>query len=55
MKKKNKVLLVGWDAADWKMIDKLMAAGLMPAMKKVVDNGVRGRFATLGAASSVAD
>jgi len=47
MKKKNKVLLVGWDAADWKMIDKLMAAGLMPAMKKVVDNGIRGRFATL--------
>lgn len=47
MAKKNKVLLVGWDAADWKMIDKLMAAGLMPAMKRVVENGVRGRLATL--------
>ncbi len=45
--KKRKVLLVGWDSADWKMIDKLMDAGLMPALKKVVDNGVRGRFATL--------
>lgn len=44
---KRKVLLVGWDAADWKIIDKLMDAGLMPAMKRVVDNGVRGRLATL--------
>ena len=25
-KKKNKVLLVGWDAADWKIIDKMMEA-----------------------------
>lgn len=47
MAKKNKVLLIGWDAADWKIIDKLMDAGLMPAMKRVVDNGVRGRLATL--------
>ena len=46
-KKKNKVLLVGWDAADWKIIDKMMEAGLMPAMKRVVENGVRGRLATL--------
>ena len=44
---KNKVLLVGWDAADWKLIDKLMANGLMPAMKSLVDNGVRGKLATL--------
>jgi predicted AlkP superfamily phosphohydrolase/phosphomutase len=46
-KKKNKVLLIGWDAADWKIIDKLMDAGLMPAMKSVVERGVRGRLATL--------
>lgn len=46
-KKKNKVLLIGWDAADWKIIDKLMDAGLMPAMKSVVEKGVRGRLATL--------
>ena len=45
--KKNKVLLIGWDAADWKIIDKLMANGLMPAMKKLVDGGVRGKLATL--------
>lgn len=47
MAKKNKVLFVGWDAADWKLIDKLMDNGLMPAMKRVVDNGVRGQLATL--------
>lgn len=45
--KKRKVLLVGWDAADWKMIDKLMAEGRMPAIKSVIDRGVRGRLATL--------
>jgi len=47
MKKKNKVLLIGWDAADWKIIDKLMENGLMPTMKKFVDSGVRGKLATL--------
>jgi predicted AlkP superfamily phosphohydrolase/phosphomutase/tetratricopeptide (TPR) repeat protein len=46
-KKKRKVLLVGWDAADWKLIDKYMADGLMPAIKSVIDRGVRGRIATL--------
>ena len=45
--KKNKVLVVGWDSADWKIIDKLMSNGLMPAMKSIVDNGVRGKLATL--------
>jgi predicted AlkP superfamily phosphohydrolase/phosphomutase/lipoprotein NlpI len=47
MKKRSKVLLIGWDAADWKIIDKLMDSGLMPAMKSLVDEGVRGRLATL--------
>ncbi len=45
--KKNKVVVVGWDSADWKIIDKLMANGLMPAIKSIVDNGVRGKLATL--------
>lgn len=47
MKKRSKVLLIGWDAADWKIIDKLMDSGLMPAMKSLVDSGVRGKLATL--------
>ena len=37
MKKKNKVLLIGWDAAEWKIIDKLIADGLMPTMKKFLE------------------
>jgi predicted AlkP superfamily phosphohydrolase/phosphomutase/tetratricopeptide (TPR) repeat protein len=45
--KKSKVLVVGWDSADWKIIDKLMANGLMPAIKSIVDNGVRGKLATI--------
>ena len=44
---KRKVLLIGWDAADWKIIDKLMAEGLMPAFKSLVNQGVRGNIATL--------
>ncbi len=47
LKSKRKVLLIGWDAADWKIIDQLMENGLMPAMKSLVDRGVRGRLATL--------
>lgn len=45
--KKNKVVVVGWDSADWKIIDKLMSNGLMPAIKSIVDNGVKGKLATL--------
>lgn len=47
MKKRNKVLLVGWDSADWKVIDKLMAQGKMPALKSLIDSGVRGKIATM--------
>jgi predicted AlkP superfamily phosphohydrolase/phosphomutase/tetratricopeptide (TPR) repeat protein len=46
-KNKRKVLLIGWDAAEWKIIDQLMDNGLMPAMKSLVERGVRGRLATL--------
>jgi len=42
-----KVLLIGWDAADWKVINPLMDAGLMPALQSLVDKGVKGKMATL--------
>lgn len=45
--KKNKVLLIGWDAADWKIIGPLMAKGQMPALKKIIDNGVYGNMSTM--------
>ena len=45
--KKAKVLLIGWDAADWKIIRPLMDAGKMPALQRMVEGGVSGRLATL--------
>jgi len=43
----KKVLLIGWDAADWKLINKFMDEGKMPAMKSLVERGVMGNLATL--------
>lgn len=42
-----KVLLLGWDAADWKMIDPLMDQGQMPHLKRLIDRGVMGNIASL--------
>jgi predicted AlkP superfamily phosphohydrolase/phosphomutase/tetratricopeptide (TPR) repeat protein len=43
----SKVLLVGWDAADWKVINPLMDAGKMPNVQRLVEHGVAGQIATL--------
>src|SRR5919204_6931706 len=43
----QKVLLVGWDAADWQVILPLLQAGQLPCLQRVVQNGVRGNLATL--------
>ncbi len=43
----RRVMLVGWDAADWKMIHPLMDAGYMPTVKRLVETGVMGNLATL--------
>ncbi len=43
----KKVLLIGWDAADWKVIAPLVEEGKMPNMKKFLDEGVMGNLATL--------
>lgn len=43
----SRVLLVGWDAADWRMIDPLITAGLMPTTKRLIERGVRGNLASL--------
>jgi len=47
MKKNKKVLLVGWDAADWKIINPLLDEGRLPALEKLVNGGVIGNLATL--------
>ena len=44
---KKKVLLVGWDPADWKFITPLMDSGLMPHLSRLVDGGVMGNLASL--------
>ncbi len=43
----RKVLLIGWDAADWKAINPLLDAGKMPALSRLIEKGVMGNIATL--------
>ena len=43
----KRLLVVGWDAADWKVIHPLMDAGKMPTLEKLVNGGVMGTIATL--------
>ena len=43
----RKVLLVGWDAADWKVIDPLLDAGKMPNLARFLERGAAGNIATL--------
>ncbi|MCD8528545.1 MAG: alkaline phosphatase family protein [Chitinophagales bacterium] len=47
MKKKTKFLLLGWDSADWKVINPLIDQGKMPALEKLINKGVMGNIATL--------
>ncbi|MFA5257552.1 MAG: alkaline phosphatase family protein, partial [Opitutales bacterium] len=44
---KRKLLLIGWDAADWKVALPLVEQGKMPALKRLMDNGAWGRHATI--------
>ena len=43
----RKVLLIGWDAADWSVARPLLAQGKMPALKRLMDAGVWGDLATI--------
>ncbi|WP_422014817.1 alkaline phosphatase family protein [Roseateles sp.] len=43
----RKLLLVGWDAADWQMMHPLIDAGRMPHLKRLVEHGTIGNLATL--------
>jgi len=48
----KKVLLIGWDAADWKVINPLIDAGKMPNLARFIESGVMGNIATLQPALS---
>jgi predicted AlkP superfamily phosphohydrolase/phosphomutase/tetratricopeptide (TPR) repeat protein len=43
----KKILLIGWDAADWEMIDPLLQSRQMPALAQLIQGGLRGNLATL--------
>jgi predicted AlkP superfamily phosphohydrolase/phosphomutase/tetratricopeptide (TPR) repeat protein len=43
----NRVLLIGWDAADWEHISPLLDAGKLPALEALINRGVMGNLATL--------
>jgi predicted AlkP superfamily phosphohydrolase/phosphomutase/tetratricopeptide (TPR) repeat protein len=44
---RRKVLLIGWDAADWKVIRPLMDAGKMPTLARLISGGCTSSIATL--------
>ena len=44
---KKRLLLVGWDSADWKIIRPLMARGEMPMLAKILAEGAHGDLTTL--------
>ncbi|RJP32667.1 MAG: hypothetical protein C4547_13175 [Phycisphaerales bacterium] len=46
-RRRPRVLLIGWDAADWKIITPLVEQGLMPNMARFVEEGVMGNVASL--------
>jgi len=43
----KKLLLVGWNAADWQMLHPLIDSGRMPHLKRLVDFGTIGNLQTL--------
>src|SRR5256714_5892810 len=43
----RKVLLIGWDAADWEHITPLLEEGLMRTLDGLINRGIMGNLATL--------
>ena len=43
----RKLLLIGWDSADWKLLSPLMESRQMPALARLVKEGCRGQISTL--------
>lgn len=48
----KRVLLIGWDAADWQVINPLMDQGKMPALRGLIERGAKGNLATIQPALS---
>lgn len=45
--RRQRLLLVGWDSGDWKIIHPLLDAGELPGVARLVESGVSGNLATL--------
>jgi len=43
----QRVLLVGWDGADWRVINPLLEQGALPNLERFVNEGVMGNIASL--------
>ena len=43
----SRVLLIGWDAADWEHMEPLLARGDMPTLQALLNRGSAGNLATL--------
>ena len=49
---RTRVVLVGWDAANWGMVNPLLDAGELPNLARLVEGGVSGRLSTHGPLSA---
>ena len=39
----SRVLIIGWDGADWRILDPLLERGALPNLRALIDRGGRGR------------
>lgn len=47
MSSRKRLLLIGWDSADWKIIQPLVDAGQLPAVQRLLEHGTSGPLTTL--------
>jgi Tfp pilus assembly protein PilF len=51
---RKKLLLIGWDAADWRLLNPLLDSGELPALNQIVEGGVAGDLLACQPLSSAA-